>query len=202
MTGLALIQWHFGVRGHVHVTSATFSGFLTPRLQFGPIHSTKFTQPPFLHLVLGYPIPPLTADIICTCPLTVESVYRVDVCFRWNLPSFRIYPITHHPTVNKVAICPRGHLPKFRIYPKTGYPMNGFYCICLLNMLPFKHAATLESHLLFFVARTSPNHLHPSCTSPPSDLGHLSITNGAFCKKGTWLCTEAPALSFRSFGPQ
>ena len=59
--------------GNVHMTSAKFSGFLTPSppcLHFGPIHSTKFTQPPLLHLLLGYPPPPPTADIICTCPLS------------------------------------------------------------------------------------------------------------------------------------
>ena len=50
------------LRGHVHMTSAKFSGFLTPSppcLHFGPIHSTKFTQPPLLHLLLGYPPSPL-----------------------------------------------------------------------------------------------------------------------------------------------
>ena len=49
------------LRGHVHMTSAKVSGFLTPSppcLYFGPIHSTKFTQPPLLHLLLGYPPPP------------------------------------------------------------------------------------------------------------------------------------------------
>ena len=43
------------------MTSAKFSVFLTPSppcLHFGPIHSTKFTQPPLLHLLLGYPPPP------------------------------------------------------------------------------------------------------------------------------------------------
>ena len=29
-----------------------------PCLHLGPIHSTKFTQPPLLHLLLGYPPPP------------------------------------------------------------------------------------------------------------------------------------------------
>ena len=50
------------LRGHVHVTSAKFLGFLTPFppcLHFGPIHSTKFTQPPLLHMLLGYPPLPL-----------------------------------------------------------------------------------------------------------------------------------------------
>ena len=49
------------LRGHVHMTSAKFSEFLTPSppcLHFGPIHISKFTQPPLLHLLLGYPPPP------------------------------------------------------------------------------------------------------------------------------------------------
>ena len=50
------------LRRHVQMTSAKFSGFLTTPplcLHFGPIHSTKFTQSPLIHLLLGYPPPPL-----------------------------------------------------------------------------------------------------------------------------------------------
>ena len=64
----------YGLRGHVQMTSAKFSGFLTPSphcLHFGQIHSTKLMQPPLLHLLLWYPPP--TADIICTCSLSAQS---------------------------------------------------------------------------------------------------------------------------------
>ena len=61
-----------GSRGACTYDTAKFSGFLTlshpPCLHFGPITSTKFPQPPLLHLLLGYPLSPPTADIICTCP--------------------------------------------------------------------------------------------------------------------------------------
>ena len=43
-----------GFRGHVHVTSAKFSGFLTPSL---PLVSTKSTQPPLLSSEIGQPPP-------------------------------------------------------------------------------------------------------------------------------------------------
>ena len=48
-------------KGPVHMTSAEFSGFLTPSppcLHFGPIPSTKFTQPPLLRPLLGKPPSP------------------------------------------------------------------------------------------------------------------------------------------------
>ena len=35
-----------------------FDPFPPPCLHFGPIHSTKFTQPSLLHLLLGYPSSP------------------------------------------------------------------------------------------------------------------------------------------------
>ena len=67
---------------------------------------------------------------------TVETVYKVDVCPRYNLPYFWIYPITGFPTVYKVSICPRGYLPYIRIYPTTatGYPFNGFYCTVMIPL--------------------------------------------------------------------
>ena len=43
-------------RGHPYMTSAKFSGFWTPSPpcpHLGLIYSTKFTQPPLLHLLLG-----------------------------------------------------------------------------------------------------------------------------------------------------
>ena len=61
------ILLYFVVRGHVHMTSAKFRGFLTPSppcLHFGPIRSFIFVQPSLLHLLLGYPPPSTTADII------------------------------------------------------------------------------------------------------------------------------------------
>ena len=39
----------------------------------GLIYSTKFTQPPLLHLLLGQPPSPLCADVICTIPLLSSS---------------------------------------------------------------------------------------------------------------------------------
>ena len=41
----------------------------------------------------------------------VETSFRKDVCPRENLPYFRNYSTSSHPTVDSVAICPRGYLP-------------------------------------------------------------------------------------------
>ena len=41
---------------------------LPPCLHSSQIYSTKFTQPPFLHLHLGTPLPPPCADVISTAP--------------------------------------------------------------------------------------------------------------------------------------
>ena len=46
----------FGVRGRPYMTSATFLGLWTPSPpcpHLGLIYSTKFMQPPLLHLLLG-----------------------------------------------------------------------------------------------------------------------------------------------------
>ena len=57
--------------------SAKFSGFLTPsplvRLcqNFGPIYSTKITQPPLICLLLGQPLPTLGADVLYEWSLIV-----------------------------------------------------------------------------------------------------------------------------------
>ena len=50
-----------GLRDHTIRTSAKFLGFLTPSPpcpHFGLIHSSKYTQPPLVCLLLGYPPPP------------------------------------------------------------------------------------------------------------------------------------------------
>ena len=59
-------------RCRVHITSAKFSGFLTPfplawiKDQFIVLNSRNL---PFYICFRGTPFPPLTADIIFTCPL-------------------------------------------------------------------------------------------------------------------------------------
>ena len=56
------------VRGRSQMTSAKYSGFLTPSppcQHFGPIYTTKIMQPPLLHQILGTPSLPLSADVIC-----------------------------------------------------------------------------------------------------------------------------------------
>ena len=50
------------------MTSAKFLGFFTPCQQFGPVYSTKITQPPLLRQTLAAPPPP-RAEVICACPL-------------------------------------------------------------------------------------------------------------------------------------
>ena len=69
------------------MTSAKFWVFLTPSppcLHFGPIHSTKFTQPPLLHLLLGYPPPPLPLQTSYVhAPLRHLLVYIPD--FIWHI---------------------------------------------------------------------------------------------------------------------
>ena len=42
-------------------------------LHFGLIYSTKFTQPPLLHLHLGYPLLPPSVDIILVSSLAVDD---------------------------------------------------------------------------------------------------------------------------------
>ena len=67
---------------------------------------------------------------------TVETVYRIDVCSRGNLPYIRIflycYLITDPQTTYSLPVCPRENLPYFQIFPKcypiTSCPINGFYC--------------------------------------------------------------------------
>ena len=57
------------------MTSAKFWDFLTPFPpcpHLGLIYSTKFTQPPLLHLLLGKP--PLSVDVIYGCPLKVLTL--------------------------------------------------------------------------------------------------------------------------------
>ena len=63
------------------MTSDKFSGFLTPPAcqHFGPIYSTKITQPPLLHQNLGIPLPSLSADVICEWPQRVEV--KLTYCF-------------------------------------------------------------------------------------------------------------------------
>ena len=50
------------IRGHVHMTSAKISGFLTPFpppcLHLGLIYSIEFMQPPLLHLLFWPPLLP------------------------------------------------------------------------------------------------------------------------------------------------
>ena len=61
------------------MTSVTFSGFLTlstPCLYFGPIHGTKFTQPPLLHLLLGAPNPPSPC---------ILHMYMPPWCMAWGV---------------------------------------------------------------------------------------------------------------------
>ena len=65
------------------MTSANFSGFFTPSPlcpQFGLIYSTKFTQPPILHLHFGYPPPPSQCGRhIWTPPLNI-GLWRLWAC--------------------------------------------------------------------------------------------------------------------------
>ena len=42
---------------------------LPPCLHWGLIYSIDFTQPPLLHLLLRYPLPPPSADVIWAYPL-------------------------------------------------------------------------------------------------------------------------------------
>ena len=60
------------------MTSAKFSGFLThpPCLHFGQIHSTKLTQPPLLHLLLGAPNPPSHC---------ILHMYMPPWCMAWGV---------------------------------------------------------------------------------------------------------------------
>ena len=54
-------HWDINTRGRSQMTSAKFSGFLTPPSpcqHFGPIYSTKIRPPPLLHQILGNPLPP------------------------------------------------------------------------------------------------------------------------------------------------
>ena len=51
---LQFLRLHSSVRDHPYMTSAKISGFWTPPCpHLGLIYSTKFTQPPLLHLLLG-----------------------------------------------------------------------------------------------------------------------------------------------------
>ena len=67
------------VRGHVHMTSAKFSGFLTPSPlvcildQFIVLNSCNL---PYYICFWSTPSPPSAADIICTCPLREMSVLK------------------------------------------------------------------------------------------------------------------------------
>ena len=76
------------------MTSAKFSGFWTPSplcLHLGLIYSTKFTQPPLQHLLLGQPPSPLTADVVYGCPprLRLErSTYYDGIYYDWPVLRF------------------------------------------------------------------------------------------------------------------
>ena len=63
------------------MTSAKFSGFLTPspgsplvRNRDWLIYRTKSTQPPLVHLLLGHPPSPLSADVINGRPLILMDM--------------------------------------------------------------------------------------------------------------------------------
>ena len=64
---------------------------LPPCLNLGPIHSTKYTQPPLLHLLLGYPLPPPTADVICTSPLRCVVRVRTPIRLRKTQSAARLH---------------------------------------------------------------------------------------------------------------
>ena len=74
------------VGGHPHMTSAKFWDFLThspPCPHLGLIYSTKFTQPPLLHLLLGYaPLPPQCGRHIWMPPYSVSPNNVMKLFFK------------------------------------------------------------------------------------------------------------------------
>ena len=59
----------FGLEGgHAQMTSAKFLGFFTPCQQFGPVYSTKITQPPLLRQTLAAPSPSKSRSHLCMPP--------------------------------------------------------------------------------------------------------------------------------------
>ena len=82
------------VRGHPYMTSAKFLDFLTPSLpcpHLGLIYSTKFTQPPLQHLLLGQPPSPLPADVVYGCPPRFRlerSTYYDGIYYDWPVLRF------------------------------------------------------------------------------------------------------------------
>ena len=68
-----------GLGGHPYMTSAKFSGIWTPPPcpHLGLIYSTKFMQPPLLHLIWANP-PPLSADVVYGCPLVLVLYKAVE----------------------------------------------------------------------------------------------------------------------------
>ena len=56
----------YTIRGHVHMTSAKFSGFWTPSL---PLSVPNSRNLPSFGQKLANPLPPVSADVICTSSL-------------------------------------------------------------------------------------------------------------------------------------
>ena len=72
-----------GIRGHSQMMSAKFSGFLTPSPPCQNFYYRDHATSPSYRQNLGTPLPPLSPDVICACPLTAVPISSLSTWLRY-----------------------------------------------------------------------------------------------------------------------
>ena len=119
--------------------SDKISGFWTPSppcQHFEPISSTKITQPPLLRQILGNPLPPLSADVICECPLIASAV----------LPKILFYTLY---TLKYLTLrIFTSFLGDFDCETSSSHVLNSYFACPIFSTVNFQNHDTLPFDLL------------------------------------------------------